>query len=95
MPRFSIKGKPAGRTFHVGGKRFVTTNPVDGGASFSEEDKKFLETHGYELVKAPERAAIADPENRELTAMSEQRLREQLAKSRSDQAVKAAAGDRA
>jgi hypothetical protein len=87
--RFSIEGKPAGRTFHVGGKRFVSTNPVDGGATFSPEDQKYLSEHGYKLVKAAAKAPIADPEDREISAAADERIKAQNAKAREEQAVRA------
>jgi hypothetical protein len=57
--RYALKNHRPGEAFHlpVG---IVQTDPGDGGARLSPEQKKWLEEHGYELVEV---AAVApEPE---------------------------------
>lgn len=66
--RHAIKGERAGSTVHVGG-RFVTTHPVDGGATFSEAQLQELEARGHEVVRVND----VDPTTqRELTEAERQ-----------------------
>lgn len=61
--RHAIRGERPGTTVQAAG-RFVTTDPVDGGAAFSEAQLADLEKRGYELERVDD---VSPAIQRELT----------------------------